>query len=379
MKKILFLLVVMLIPFGSVKADTLNLKAKSAILIDQNTGEILYKLNENERRPMASMTKVMSLLLIMEQIDNGGLKYEDEVVISDVASAMGGSQIFLQPGDKYTVRELLKAVAMASANDAVTALAEKISGSKEAFIEKMNTRASELGLKNTHFVNVHGLDDDNHYTSAYDMAIMAKELLKHEDIINFTSVYEEYLKRPDGSQIWLVNTNKLVRFYDGVDGLKTGYTSNAGYCLTSTAKKNNLRLIGVVMGEDSIENRSQDTVKLLNYGFNTYKVNLIKAKNEVVGRVKVEKGKLDYADVILKEDAIELLKTSDKPSNYNFEMTVQSIKAPVKKGTVIGKIKILDESNKLINEVEVAVKEDILKANLLDLFMNNLKMTLSFN
>ena len=379
MKKIIFMLVLLLIPLNYVKADTLSLKAKSAILIDQNTGEILYKLNENERRPMASMTKIMSLLLIMEKIDDGSLKYEDEVVVSDVASSMGGSQIFLQPGDKYSVKELLKAVAMSSANDAIVALAEKTYGSKEAFIEKMNSRASELGLKNTNFVNVHGLDDENHYSSAYDMAIMARELLKHEDIINFTSVYEEYLKRPDGSQIWLVNTNKLVRFYDGVDGLKTGYTSSAGYCLTSTAMKNNLRLIGVVMGEDTIESRSQDTVKLLNYGFNTYKVNLIKAKNEVVGRIRVEGGKFDYADVILKEDATELLKTSDKASKYNYEMTVDVINAPVKKGSVIGKIKILNENNKLINEVDITIKEDVPKANLLDLFARNLKMVLSFN
>ena len=168
MKKILFLLIILLIPIKLVWADTLNLKAKSAILIDQNTGEILYKQNENERRPMASMTKIMSLLLIMEKIDDGSLKYDDEVIISDVASSMGGSQIFLQTGDKYTVKELLKAVSMASANDAVTALAEKISGSKENFIEAMNKKAKELGLKNTNFTNVHGLDDDNHYSSAYD-------------------------------------------------------------------------------------------------------------------------------------------------------------------------------------------------------------------
>ena len=379
MKKILFLIILLLVPSKLVCADTLGIKAKSAILMDQNTGQILYKQNENERRPMASMTKIMSLLLIMEKIDDGSLKYDDEVIISDVASFMGGSQIFLQTGDKYTVKELLKAVSMASANDAVTALAEKTYGSKENFIDAMNKKAKELGLKNTNFANVHGLDDDNHYSSAYDMAIMARELLKHEDIINFTSVYEEYLKRPDGSQIWLVNTNKLVRFYEGVDGLKTGYTSSAGYCLTSTAKKNNLRLIGVVMGEESIEDRSQDTVKLLNYGFNSYKVNLIKSKNDTIGRIKIEGGKKDYVDVILKEDATQLLKTDEKPSKYQYEMSANSIKAPVKKGSTIGTIKIFDDKNKLINEVEVTVKEDVLKANILDFFLKNLRLALSFN
>ena len=240
----------------------------------------------------------------------------------------------------------------------------------------MNKRAEELNLKNTHFVNVHGLDDENHYSSSYDMAIMAKELLKYEKILDYTKVYEEYLQKPDGSQIWLVNTNKLVRFYDGVDGLKTGYTAKAGYCLTATAKKNNLRLISVVMGEESIEKRSQDTVKLLNYGFNTYKVNLIKDKKEVLGKVKVEKGKKEYVDVVLVNDAIELLNVNDKVSKYNFKIDIEKIVAPVKKGNVIGKVQILNEDNKIINEVDITVKEDVKKANIWDLFLRNLRYNL---
>lgn len=209
MKKIL-LLVFSFFFCINVRAVVLETSAKSAILIDQNTGTILYKNNEHEKLPMASMTKVMSMLLIMESIDNGSITLDDEVEISSEASSMGGSQIFLQPGDKYKVHELLKSIAMASANDAVVALAEKTYGSKESFIEEMNKRAKKLGLKNTNFVNVHGLDDENHYSSAYDMAFMAKELLKYEDVLKYTSVYEEYLQKPDGSQIWLVNTNKLV-------------------------------------------------------------------------------------------------------------------------------------------------------------------------
>ena len=240
----------------------------------------------------------------------------------------------------------------------------------------MNKRAEKLNLKNTHFVNVHGLDDENHYSSSYDMGIMAKELLKYEKILDYTKVYEEYLQKPDGSQIWLVNTNKLVRFYDGVDGLKTGYTAKAGYCLTATAKKNNLRLISVVMGEESIEKRSQDTVKLLNYGFNTYKVNLIKDKKEVLGKVKVEKGKKEYVDVVLVNDAIELLNVNDKVSKYNFKIDIEKIVAPVKKGNVIGKVQILNEDNKIINEVDITVKEDVKKANIWDLFKRNLRYNL---
>ena len=320
MKKIVFILISLFsfIFIKNVNAVEMDISAKSAILVDFNTGKVLYSKNENEPLAMASMTKVMSMLLIMEKIDDGSLKYDDIVEISTEASSMGGSQIFLNPGDKYKVIDLLKGVAMASANDAVVALAEKTYGSKEHFIESMNKKAESLGLKNTHFVNVHGLDEEGHYSSAYDMSVMARELLKHEKILDFTRVYEEYLTKPDGSQIWLVNTNKLVRFYDGVDGLKTGFTQNAGYCLTATGKKNNLRLISVVMGEESIEKRSSDTVKLLNYGFNTFKVNLIKNKSEILGKVNVQKGKKENVDVVLVNDLIELLNASDKPSNYKY-------------------------------------------------------------
>lgn len=381
MKKVIFILISLFsfIFIKNVSAVEMDIGAKSAILVDFNTGKVLYSKNENEPLAMASMTKVMSMLLIMEKIDDGSLKYDDIVEISTEASSMGGSQIFLNPGDKYKVVDLLKGIAMASANDAVVALAEKTYGSKEHFIEAMNKKAESLGLKNTHFVNVHGLDEDGHYSSAYDMSVMARELLKHEKILDFTRVYEEYLTKPDGSQIWLVNTNKLVRFYDGVDGLKTGFTQNAGYCLTATGKKNNLRLISVVMGEESIEKRSSDTVKLLNYGFNTFKVNLIKNKDEVLGKVNVQKGKKENVDVVLVNDLIELLNASDKPSNYKFKILVDKITAPVKKGDVIGKVKVLDDNDNLISQVDITVIENVLKANLWDLFKRNLKYNLVWN
>lgn len=381
MKKIVFILISLFsfIFIKNVSAVEMDISAKSAILVDFNTGKVLYSKNENEPLAMASMTKVMSMLLIMEKIDDGSLKYDDIVEISTESSSMGGSQIFLNPGDKYKVIDLLKGVAMASANDAVVALAEKTYGSKEHFIEAMNKKAESLGLKNTHFVNVHGLDEEGHYSSAYDMSVMARELLKHEKILDFTRVYEEYLTKPDGSQIWLVNTNKLVRFYDGVDGLKTGFTQKAGYCLTATGKKNNLRLISVVMGEESIEKRSSDTVKLLNYGFNTFKVNLIKNKSEILGKVNVQKGKKENVDVVLVNDLIELLNASDKPSNYKFKILVDKITAPVKKGDVIGKVKVLNDNGVLISQVDITVNENVLKANLWDLFKRNLKYNLVWN
>lgn len=381
MKKIVFILISLFsfIFIKNVSAVEMEISAKSAILVDFNTGKVLYSKNENEPLAMASMTKVMSMLLIMEKIDDGSLKYDDIVEISTESSSMGGSQIFLNPGDKYKVIDLLKGVAMASANDAVVALAEKTYGSKEHFIEAMNKKAESLGLKNTHFVNVHGLDEEGHYSSAYDMSVMARELLKHEKILDFTRVYEEYLTKPDGSQIWLVNTNKLVRFYDGVDGLKTGFTQKAGYCLTATGKKNNLRLISVVMGEESIEKRSSDTVKLLNYGFNTFKVNLIKNKSEILGEVNVQKGKKENVDVVLVNDLIELLNASDKPSNYKFKILVDKITAPIKKGDVIGKVKVLNDNDILISQVDITVNENVLKANLWDLFKRNLKYNLVWN
>ncbi len=378
MKKLLVIICVFLCFTFTTKASELNINGKSAILMDENTGTILFSFNENEKLPMASMTKIMSMLLIMEAIDNEVIKLDDEVVVSENAASMGGSQIYLKPMDKYTVRDLLKSVAMASANDSVVALAERTYGSVESFVNAMNKKAEELGLLNTHFVNPHGLDAKDHYSSAYDMAIMAKELLKHEEILNYTKVYEEYLKKSDGSNLWLVNTNKLVRFYDGLDGLKTGYTKGALYCITATAKKNNMRLIAVVMGEDSIEKRSADVVKILNYGFNSYRNNVIKSKDESLGQVKVLRGKEKFADVYLVKDATELLSASQKKSDYHFKLNIDKVIAPIKKGTIIGDVTILDNDNNIINKVDITVNKDIKKANIWDLFKRRLAILTSY-
>lgn len=281
MKKYLFGLIMFLLLIVDVYAEVdLTSNAKSAILVDNLSGKVLYEKAADEKLAPASMTKLASMLIVMEAIDNNTLKFDDKVTISEEAANMGGSQIFLEAGEEYTVHDLLKGVAIASGNDAVVALAEKVGGTQEKFVEMINKRLQEIGAVNTHFVNPHGLDAEGHYSTARDMSIIARELLKHEKILEYTSIYEEYLEKNDGSKTWLVNTNKLVRFYDGVDGLKTGFTSTAGYCLTATAKKDNFRLISVVMGEDTSANRSSDTVKLLNYGFNTYKINIIKKKEK---------------------------------------------------------------------------------------------------
>ncbi len=346
---------------------------KSAILVDNLSGKVLYEKNADEKLAPASMTKLASMLMVMEAIDNGNLKFEDKVTISEEAANMGGSQVFLQAGEVYTVYDLLKSVAIASGNDAVVALAEKIGGSQSGFIDMLNKRLKEIGATNTNFVNAHGLDAEGHYSTARDMSIIARELLKHPKILEFTSIYEEYLEKNDGSRIWLVNTNKLVRFYDGVDGLKTGFTKTAGYCLTATASKNNFRLISVVMGEDTSENRSSDTVKMLNYGFNTFKINIIKTKGESLGKVRVEKGKQDKANIVLLNDATEILKNTDPVTEYSFNLKVNKIKAPVKVGDIVGTAEIIDSEGNIVDEVDVTVEKDIKKANILDYMLRNLK------
>ncbi len=376
MKKFLILILIctFFVPIIPVQAlASFNLDSSSAILIDNASGKVLYAKNENEKLPMASMTKIMSMLLIMEQIANGNIKYDTKVLISENASGMGGSQVFLQAGEVYKVEDLLKCIAVSSANDAVVAMAEKISGSEEAFVTEMNAKAKELGLKNTHFANPHGLDNENHYSTAQDMARIAQELLKYEDILRFTSIYEDYLTKPDGSQVWLVNTNRLVRFYDGVDGLKTGYTTDAGYCLTATAKKNNFRLISVVMKAPSADARSKDTATLLTYGFNSFKNNVIYSKNTPLGEINVENGKLSKVKVYLQEDATELLSITQKANNYSFNIKANKIVAPLKKNTQVGTAEIIDNESNIIKEIPLIIKEDLVKADFCDFLKRNFK------
>lgn len=374
MKKILLIFIAFIFLISNVHAEDITKYSQSAILMEKSTGKVLYELESTKESPPASMTKIMSMILIMDQIKSGKLSYTDKVVISENASSMGGSQVFLNTNETYIVEELLKSVAIASANDAVVALAEKTYGSVEKFVEKMNQKCKELGCKNTNFVNPHGLDAEGHYSSSYDMALMARYLItNHEDILKFTSTYEDYLHRPDGSQTWLVNTNKLVRFYDNVDGLKTGFTEGAGYCLTATAKRDEMRLISVVMGVDTIDNRTSDTVKLLNYGFNTYKLETIYQKGKVIDKVKVEKGKKDYVDIVLINDATEMLSNEDDKKNYMINIDLKKIVAPIKKGTVVGEAEIIDNEGNIVDIEQITVKEDVKKANYFDYFKRNLR------
>ena len=374
MKKILLIFIAFIFFISNVHAENITKYSQSAVLMEKSTGKILYELDSTKENPPASMTKIMSMILIMDQIKMGKLAFNDKVVISENASSMGGSQVYLNTNETYKVEELLKSVAIASANDAVVALAEKTYGSVEKFVEKMNLKCKEIGCKNTNFVNPHGLDAEGHYSSSYDMALMARYLItNHEDVLKFTSIYEDYLHRPDGSQTWLVNTNKLVRFYDNVDGLKTGFTEGAGYCLTATAKRGEMRLISVVMGVDTIDNRTSDTVKLLNYGFNTYKLETIYKKGKVIDKVKVEKGKKYFVEIVLMNDATELLSNEENKKNYMINIELKKLVAPIKKGKVVGEAEIIDNEGNIIDIEQITVKEDIEKANYFDYFKRNIK------
>ena len=380
MKKFLLLLLLFLLIPINITAESIDLapNATSAIIIEASTGTVIYNKNEHEKLAPASMTKMMGLLLIMEQIEKGNLKWDEMVTASSNASSMGGSQIFLETGEQMTVEELVKGISIASGNDAMVAMAEKIAGTEEAFVELMNKKASELGLKNTNFKNCTGLDAENHYSSANDMAIIAKELVKHDKILEFSGTYEDYIREGTDKSFWLVNTNKLVRFYQGVDGLKTGYTSTAGYCLTATAKRNGMRLITVVMNEPDSTTRSNETTSMLDYGFNAYGMEQLLSKNSILGKIKVDLGKEEYVEVVPKED-INILnnKTNDK-RNVSYNISLNNVKAPIKVGDIVGKINVI-ENNKTIMTIDVTVKEDINKANIFISYLRNLKDIVSGN
>jgi len=365
MKKILFLLLTLITP--KVLALDLTSYSKSAIMIEPTTNTIIYELNKDERMAPASMTKLMTMLLIMEAIEDNKINLDDMVLISKNASDMGGSQVFLETNSEIQVEQLLKGIAIASGNDAAVAMSEHIAGTTNEFVNMMNKKVKELGLKNTNFVNVHGLDADNHYSSAYDMAIIATELLKHEKILEYTSLYEDYLIKPDGTKTWLVNTNKLVRFYAGVDGLKTGYTSAAKYCLTSTAEKNNIRFITVVMGVDTSEHRSADTTSMLNYGFTNYKLNTIVKRDNSVTEVGVSRGKKESIVAYPKEDITDLIKQNEDKS-YTYNISKYDLKAPIKINDVVGQMEVVDSNGKVVKIVDLVSTVNVEKHSFGSLF-----------
>lgn len=336
--------------------------AMSAILMDADTGTVIYEKKSHEQLPPASITKIMTMLLTMEAIDKGTLKLTDKVIASEYASSMGGSQIFLEPGEEMTVDELLKGVAMASGNDASVALAEKIAGTEQAFVQMMNDKAKALGLKDTHFANCNGLPAANHYSSAHDIAMISRELLKHEGITKYTGSYQDYLRKESEKPFWLVNTNKLVRFYSGADGLKTGYTSEARFCLAATAKRDGLRWIAVVLGEPNTKTRNSEVSAMFDYAFSQYALHPIYKSGEVIGKVKIQKGEAAQLELATPKTISVLVKKGTAPGAISQRLEVpEKVAAPVKKGQVIGKLVVYQEG-KVLNEFELKAAADIKKA-----------------
>lgn len=355
--------------------DTLELTAKSAILIEANTGKVLYEKNPDEKLSPASVTKIMTLLLIYEAVENGKIKWQDTVTISEYAASMGGSQIFLEPMQKQTVEVLTKSIAIASANDAAVAMAEFIGGSEKEFIKMMNAKAKELGMNSTNFENACGLDADtqNHYMSARDIAIVSRELMtKYPEIKKFTTTWQDtitHTTKKGEKEFSLTNTNKLIKWYDGATGLKTGSTSKAKYCLSGTATRNGLDVIAVVMASQDPKLRFQEVMKLFDYGFLNYEIINGDKKGTKVTDINVYKGNKNTVGGELEKDLKLVVKKGmkEKPS-MKLEI-IENIKAPIPKNAKVGEA-IYSYGEQEIARINVVASENIEKANLFDIFRN---------
>ena len=352
---------------GRAAAVDLNLNAKSALLMDVATGTVLYEKECHERLAPASVTKVMTMLLIMEALDDGRIHLDDQVTASETAAAKGGSQIYLKAGETMPVSDMLKSIAVSSANDCACAMAELIAGSESAFVEQMNQRAAELGMADTHFVNCTGLDDskeaESHRTSAYDIALMSRQLLKyHPDIKKYTTIWMDTVR---GGTFGLSNTNKLIRFYSGATGLKTGFTSGAGYCLSATAKREGMELIAVVMGCESAQKRTADCKALLDYGFATYSV--VRPGLKAGRTVAVHLGKQNTVPVELTERREILVDKAKRTSLTAKVELAQLVPAPVEKGQQVGTISVY-AGEKLLIQLPLAAAQAVAKLSFGDVF-----------
>src|SRR5699024_10667643 len=346
----------------------LAIDAKSALLMEKDTGKILYDENIHETLPPASMTKIMTLLLIMEALDQDKLALNETVRISEHAASMGGSQIFLESGEEMSVEDLLKGIAIASGNDASVALAEAIAGSEDAFVKKMNEKDKDLGLKNTHFQNTTGLPAEDHYSTAHDLAIMAQELLKYESITDYTSIYEDYLRKGEEAEFWLVNTNKLVKFYPGVDGLKTGYTSEAKYGLTATAKLDDMRVIAVIMGAETTKERNKMISNMLDYAFNHYETKKLFEKDETITNVQLLKAEEKHINIAVSEPISTIHKKGESPKEIETSLELSdNLTPPLKKGDHAGEL-VVKSGGKTISKTPLVITHDVHHASLLTLF-----------
>lgn len=361
---ILFILLTPTIIYGA-EVDDKSVKAKSVILMDLDSGTVLYAKDEYEHLSPASVTKIMSILLVLESLDNGTIKLSDKVTASKNAVSMGGSQIWLEEGETMTVDELLKAVVVASANDACTALGEYIGGSSTGFVQMMNDRAKSLKLKNTNFENCTGLDDSvkNHYSCAYDLAVIAKEVMKHNRVLDYTKIWLDSLRNGETE---LNNTNKLVKSYDGITGLKTGTTSNAGFCICATASRDNMNLVAVVLGSDTSEHRFETASYLLDYGFANYESVTPKFDKSKIKPVKIINGYDKKITPVPANDSKILIEKGDKEFTYKYDID-KTATAPIKKGQSLGEIRIMS-NKKVVSKVKLVSNQDVCKIDFYTIF-----------
>ena len=351
-------------------AVDLPLTSRAAVLMEKTTGQMLFAQNEHEKLEPASVTKIMTLLLTMDAIDSGAMAYDDVVTVSANAAGMGGSQVFLAEGEKITVEELLKSVCVSSGNDAAVALAEKVSGVTELFVEQMNNRAKGLGMDDTHFVNCTGLTAKGHVTSAYDIALMSRELLtKHPDIRRFTTIWTDTIR--DGT-FGLANTNKLIRFYDGATGLKTGYTTSAGYCISATAEREGMELIAVIMKGETADKRNTDAKALLNYGFSTYAL-VSAAPEESLPILPVSMGETEQVPLMLPEEGVTALVEKGRANALTRRIDLpEGLTAPVAAGQPVGTLTLLDGETEVLS-VPILAAEDVPRRSWGSLFVQLLR------
>ena len=365
---IIFCLAIGLLPVpASADEAPFKLQSKSALLMDYDTGTVLYEKNIHEKLPIASITKIMTILLGLEAIDDGIIKLDDKILVSEHAASMGGSQVFLAPGENISVDSIMKAIIVASGNDASVALAEKIAGTEEVFVQRMNQKAKELGMNNTNFVNCHGLPAANHHSTAYDIALMSRELLKHPLFFRWSTIWLDYLEEAKNNTM-LANTNRLIRFYDGADGIKTGSTSEAGYCIAATAKRGNMRLISVILAAPSTNIRFAEAGKLLDYGFANYEsLSLVKEGQIIEKDIKVLGGKESSINGLASKDLSLLIRKGESKEYEKKVILEEGLKAPIKKGDKIGEL-VVEQDGRLVGAVDIVADRAVNKASIFDYF-----------
>jgi len=356
----------------SYASGEVELSSSSACLIDYKSGEVLFEKDSKAKKPVASMVKMMTILLTLEDLDSGRIDLNDKLITSENASSMGGSQVFIDPYQKYSIEDMLKSVIMASANDASVALAEHLNGSEEAFVKRMNKRAKEIGMENTNYINCTGLPAPEQFSCAFDSALILSNIIKYDVYHKYSTTWIDTLVHYGGRETELVNTNKLIRYYEGCDGGKTGSTNEAGCCLSATAKRGDMRLISVIVGAENSKTRFNECSKLFNYGFANFENKTLIENKNVITNIQVNKGNKDNVNLYAKEDFVALVKKGDA-SNYSYELQLpKTLRAPIKQGETVGKI-IVIKNGEVIKEIEVVTNDKVEKISFGDTFNKIIK------